>query len=192
MELAVVGLCEPDCGSMAFRQTKSVPHLTINPPGSIPCDGEFHERAMTVEVADDAPAGTLFFELEATHGPATCYGLGTVDVTEIAITAERIDQDAPTNAAWISLLEGGPVYGGSEPSTADNLRLRVDPGPNVVNISWSVEGAASADWLPPSSGPTATEWNLGDLTSPQAGKVTFKVEATHADPFPHSRVPRRG
>ena len=79
----MVGSCEPDCGSMAFQQTKSVPHLTINPPGSIPCDGEYHERAMTVEVADDAPVGTQYFELEATHGPATCSNFGNITVAGV-------------------------------------------------------------------------------------------------------------
>jgi hypothetical protein len=38
-----------------------------------------------------------------------------------SISAEAIDQDAPTNTTWV---QAPPVvYGGSIPSTADNLRL---------------------------------------------------------------------
>jgi hypothetical protein len=80
VELTVTGSCEPECGSTGFRQIETVPFLTIAPPGSIPCDGASHERTMTVEVADDAPLGTLYFELEGAHGPVTCYNLGVVEV----------------------------------------------------------------------------------------------------------------
>ena len=103
-------------------------------------------------------------------------------VTEIPITAEVIDQDDPTNSTWSGLSEGSPIYGGSEASTADNVRLEVIPPAGAVsNIVWSVEGPGGGSYNPPPSGPGATQWDLGDILNPVPGEITFKVEITYAD-----------
>jgi len=108
-------------------------------------------------------------------------GSASADTGVIEITAERIDQDNPTNAAWEALAEGLPVYGGSEASTADNLTLSVSPGPNVSAIIWSVEGSGGAAYAAPPSptDPNAVKWDLGDLLSPAPGKMTFKVRVSY-------------
>jgi hypothetical protein len=116
--------------------------------------------------------------------PPASHTIGTESamVTEIPITAEVIDQDDPTNSTWSGLSEGSPIYGGSEPSTGDNVRLEVIPPAGAVsNIVWTVESPGGGTYNPPPSGPQATQWDLGDILNPVPGEITFKVEITYAD-----------
>jgi hypothetical protein len=96
-------------------------------------------------------------------------------------TAEVIDQDVPTNTTWQTLAENSPVYGGSEASTADNLRLTVHPQGTVANVVWSVSGAGHGTWNAPPTGPSATTWDLGDLLDPIPGKVAFAADVRYVD-----------
>jgi hypothetical protein len=94
-----------------------------------------------------------------------------------SITAEYINQDVPTNAVW----ETAPwvVFGGSIPSTADNLRLTLkDAGGNggpAVSYVWSVAAANPAANYPPPG--NVTIWDLGDL-KPIPGILNFTCVTT--------------
>ena len=123
--------------------------------GTGPAVSVVAEAAGTYSATFTATADRECEPPEITVGPATA------TVTEIPITAEVIDQDDPTNAMWTGLAEGSPVFGGSEASTADNVRLEVVPPPGPVsNIVWTVEGPGGATYNPPPTGAEAVEWDL--------------------------------
>jgi hypothetical protein len=62
-------------------------------------------------------------------------------LTVFTIAAEIVNQDDPTNDTWGPLGRGGAVYGGSEPPTADNVRLETYPSAlGTAQITWSAEG----------------------------------------------------
>lgn len=101
--------------------------------------------------------------------------LVTTSLCDPIITAHVIDQDDPTSEAWTEVAENTPVYGGSEASTADNLKFTLAPPlPDTVSdITWSVEGSGSASFLPPPTGPDAAEWDVGELLDPVPGPIVF-------------------
>jgi len=140
-----------------------------------------------ITVAPDAPEGAHVVPIKMTGvGTAECAGIVTVsvDVNSVTITGEQIDQDDPTSTLWLSLPadpEDHPVYGGSEPSTADNVRLTVNAGSGVSTVNWTVEGPGCATWAAPPTGPQAIVWDLGDLLDPVPGLVTFKAEVVFLD-----------
>ncbi len=141
-------------------QPYSMSHVYCQP-------GEFNVEA-TVETV--SPNGVL----SAGTGIAT---IGVIGST-ITIAAEAIDQDDPTNKKW------GPapsvVYGGTIPSTADNLRLTVAttkyPSDPPASYSWTVTGRGASNFAPPGN---SAVWDLGDL-QPTAGILMFTCTATFA------------
>jgi len=139
-----------------------VASIAANLPGSYSCT--FHATADR-----DCPPGG------GTFGPV----IGSV--IPLDITGQHIDQDDPTNAGWASLAKGDPIYGGSEASTADNVKLMVSPPYGAVaSISWAAEGFGSGSYNAPPSGPSATTWDLGDILNPSPGDVDFTVRVTYA------------
>jgi len=128
-----------------------------------------------IDCNDDDPC------TEDTCDPLTGICLHT-SMTDLVITAELINQDDPTNSTWTMLAEGAAIYGGSEPSTADNLRLTITPSPGtIINITWDVAGVGSGSFSTPPAGSMATQWNLGDIIAPIAGDIEFAVQVTHSD-----------
>jgi len=105
------------------------------------------------------------------------------DLINGAMFAEVVDQDDPTNAVCSNLAEHTPVYGGSEASTADNLKLLVYPTlpESVSDITWTVDGPGNASYLPPPTGPDAIEWDVGDLLDPVPGPVQFTASISYDD-----------
>jgi len=107
------------------------------------------------------------------------YGLFylSAGIPPTSISAEVIDQDDPKNKKW----GPGPavVYGGSIPSTADNLYLtaKVDDGAEVdppVSYAWSVVGRGDYWYTPPGN---TSVWDVGDL-KPTAGPLMFTCKTT--------------
>ncbi len=156
-------------------------------PGILWCEGGAYSQSMDVYINIDAPPGpvTILVWATSTDGTVLCSAQATLTVQSVVggIQASSINQDSPTNATWQTLAEGAPVYGGSEASTADNLRLTVQPGPGVVsNISWSASSLGGwASWSPPQFGPGATTWNVGDLLNPHPGEVMFEAYVWYTD-----------
>ncbi len=147
---------------------------TLKPSGSglCPNSGICNTSAMGV-----APGITLAtVTLICTRTGATAQDQIDVLFPQVQIKAEAIDQDTPDNDEFAPLTQD-LVYGGSEPSTADNLKLKAEvspPGFPILRYTWTVAGAGSSAYTPPSPSPTASEWNVGDI-KPQIGDLEFKV-----------------
>ena len=180
--------CWPNCGSMSI-QIEPVyppgvsPFLSISSAFSLYCGGANNPQPIIVTIAEDAPASTVTLLVTGTTSMGTqCQAQASVTVTKLTITAQRIDQDEPTNTAWTALAELAPVYGGSEASTADNLRLTVVPsGGSVATVAWTYSGPGGGTWSSPPTGPTATTWDLGDILNPMPGEIEFKATITYTD-----------
>jgi len=151
-------------------------------PGPFP-GGNYLTFGQAVDFAAWTISGDSWVQLTAT---ATNIGDGALGsgvgmrVKCSPITAERLDQDDPTELYFKGLpQENAVVYGGSEPSTSDNLRLMATPSDddNVVNVVWSSQSlGGQATWSPAPTGPTALIWDLGDILNPTPGTVEFKVD----------------
>jgi hypothetical protein len=100
------------------------------------------ELPVMLYVEGVSPSGVLGdVELRATFtgegGPCE----DVLKLTVFTIAAEIVNQDDPTNDTWGPLGRGGAVYGGSEPPTADNVRLETYPSAlGTAQITWSAEG----------------------------------------------------
>ena len=105
----------------------------------------------------------------------------TVVEAPLVVYGDRIDQDDPTSVAWAPLAEADPVYGGSEASTADNLKLTVQPNGAVSKVVWSASGTGRGTWNPPPTAPDAETWDLGDILNPTPGEIEFWVHVLYAD-----------
>lgn len=96
--------------------------------------------------------------------------------SDVAIAAEMIDQDDPTNKTWAPAES--VLYSGSTSFTADNLKLEAVLGPNppaVQTYAWSVTGRDSIAYQPPGNNPF---WNVGDIQSlPAAGIDSLRFRA---------------
>ncbi len=151
---------------------------------------------VTIDVHTLSPTGHAYFSLTATSssdgtcGPvseSTSSVQGSVFVADNPLFAEYVDQDDPARdpndpSDWSSLAPNWSLYGGSEPSTSDDLRLWVAPGaPEVVNIVWSWIGTGGGGMFnAPPTGAGATEWVVGRI-HPIPGDVVFKVQLFYAD-----------
>ncbi|MCC7292174.1 MAG: hypothetical protein IT449_08965 [Phycisphaerales bacterium] len=185
VQLTLAVSCDPPCGSVSW-------HLSVDPPdavvaispvaGFLNCEEGSSDVTIIADLVCDPPPFITFIVEGTGSNGRECENETTIATQEcVEIIGERIDQDDPTNTAWSGWADGTPIYGGSEPSTADNGRLHIDPGSGVTNIEWSAEGEGTADFNAPPTGPEATEWNLGDLLYPQPGLITFKVTITYED-----------
>ena len=100
-------------------------------------------------------------------------------VSDVEIMVEAIDQDDPENAQFQQVNEDPPVvYGGSQDSTSDDLKLTamVEAEQGMVQkYTWTVEGEGSASYAPPSPSPQASQWEVGEV-NPTPGKLTFRVK----------------
>lgn len=92
------------------------------------------------------------------------------DTRRIRVTAYRVDKDDPTNTSISSLDEPNVVYGGSEPSTADDLILVAEPDVPGMTYSWSGMGRSA----------TGRVWNFGPVP-PNAGIYRFTCTATDSE-----------
>lgn len=101
----------------------------------------------------------------------SCGGGGNGGACSIA--AESILQDGPRDNAWTPLPDGGAVYGGSIPPTADNLKLtaKLTSGAPVSLYTWSA--TPSGIFTPPTPSANANVWDVGDIP-PAPGIVTFQ------------------
>ena len=129
----------------------------------------------------DCPSRVVFWMGVTYKGGGFCIYCGyegePTQALGVLMTAETIDQDDPTNSSWQSITDGAVVYGGSEASTADNLRLTLSaPGGNVVDVSWSWSGDGAATFAAPPTGPDALVWDLGDMLAPVPGEIEFAAE----------------
>jgi len=125
--------------------------------------------------SDGAPSASEGSRDDVPDQPVTL----EVTVVKLSIEAEYIDQDAPTNTNWTNTA-GNPavVYGGSEPSTADNLRLTAKVWSQTVTpirYHWSVTGPAANTLTPPSPATVTDTWDVGDIP-PNAGLHKFKCD----------------
>lgn len=88
------------------------------------------------------------------------------------ITADAINKDDPLSSAF-SPLDTGVVYGGSEASTADDLRMTAALTPAInASYTWSVSGLSRT-----SSG---QQWDFGAVL-PKPGVLTFTCKAVTTD-----------
>lgn len=94
----------------------------------------------------------------------------------VRMTVEAINQDDPSRTAFQAVAGSMPVvYGGSEASTADNLRLRVAASglpAAVKSVNWSVSGPGASSYAPPAASSRAMVWDVGDIRA-TAGVLTF-------------------
>ncbi len=182
VKLILTADCWPNCGQMSIG-IAGPPELGISAPDPVNCRGDGEQQFVTVTALDipDPNPATLYVTASTSLG-AACQTTAQVTVVQLDITGERIDQDDPTNVAWSALAKDSPVYGGSEPSTADNLRLTAVPSPGtVVNVLWTWSGDGDAVFDNPPTGPSALTWNLGDILAPEGGDIEFKALLTYAD-----------
>jgi hypothetical protein len=143
-----------------------------NPVGTAGSCPDCQRCQGTTCVADPAKNGQSC--TDPSNAPGVCDN-GTCKPVPLSITAEAIDQDDPDNSTFRTT--SGPVYGGSRPTTADNLKLtaKTDPALTVTSYEWSFTGPGNF------TAPGSTQvWNLGDLGA-TPGVVTFKVKATFSD-----------
>lgn len=94
-----------------------------------------------------------------------------------------INQDDPQSTQQEPLVSGADrasvVYGGSEPSTADNLRFTAMVAPNGLSPSsyvWSVSDTSVVEKAPP-SGTSSSAYDAGNIWA-KPGPVTFGLVAT--------------
>ncbi|GJQ40472.1 MAG: hypothetical protein JETCAE02_28840 [Anaerolineaceae bacterium] len=184
VELTIGTSCDPACGSMAWTITAE-PVNTVEfidmPSGNTPCDNSSHVHTVQARIAC-VPPEQITFRIDGDRGGTECSDTATITTMEcITIIGERINQDDPASTTWIGLAEGAPIFGGSEPSTADNGRLMIDPEPGVMDIKWWVIAEGCGQFAAPPSGPEATTWNLGDILQPCPGLITFYVQVTFED-----------
>jgi hypothetical protein len=147
---------------------------TLNPSGSGLCPNS--GRCDTVATGAASGKAMATVTLTCTTTGATDQDQIEVIVPEVEIKADYIDQDNPETEIYIPLLFP-LVYGGSEPSTSDNLKLRAAVSPaeaEVLRYTWSVTGPGASEYTPPPPSADASEWNVGDIKS-QAGELEFKV-----------------
>jgi len=182
VKLVLTADCWPNCGNMSIG-VAGPPEFSISTPDPVNCQGDGEQQFVTVTaigIPDPNPA-TLTVTASTSVG-AECQTTAQVTVVQLDITGERIDQDDPTNVAWSALAKESPVYGGSEPSTADNLRLTVVPTPGTVaNVLWTWSGDGDAVFDNPPTGPSALTWNLGDILAPEGGDIEFRALITYSD-----------
>jgi hypothetical protein len=102
----------------------------------------------------------VFGPLQAIHAGGLDAFVFQDDGPCIYILAEKIHQDVPTNTLFWPA--GSLLYGGSIPSTADNLKLevKVPDGWTVLSTTWTVSGRGSEHYTPPSN---TLVWNVGDI-----------------------------
>jgi len=101
----------------------------------------------------------------------------------VKIEVTFVDHDDPKNTNFAILPMGSAVYGGSEESTSDKLKLKavLEPGAGTVTTyTWSVTGPGSGNYTPPPPSPSASEWNVGKVGAPP-GTLTFKVEVAFSE-----------
>jgi Glucodextranase, domain B len=101
----------------------------------------------------------------------------------VKIEASFINHDDPRNNSYETLPKGDPVYGGSEESTSDKLKLMavLEPGaPSPNSYTWSVTGPGSGNYTPPPPSASASEWDVGKVGAPP-GTLTFKVVVDFGD-----------
>ena len=118
-----------------------------------------------------------------TQGGATGVCKNGNCVPSVKIEASFLNHDDPKNTNYETLAKGDPVYGGSEESTSDKLKLKatLEPGaPSVSSYTWSVTGPGSGNYTPPPASPSATEWDVGKIGA-TTGTLTFKVEVAFSE-----------
>lgn len=126
------------------------------------------------------PDGMLGYHTES----STNYAQGREAYLYIpTLQAEIIEQDDPTSSQWLDVSaytsSGLLLYGGSEPSTSDNLRVSLQPDPPAgasgeIQITWSIDGDGAEQYTAPSPG--TLEWDLEDI-QPAAGAFTIEAGA---------------
>src|SRR6185369_17632467 len=73
-------------------------------------------------------------------------------VPSVKIEASFLNHDDPKNTSYATLAKGDPVYGGSEESTSDKLKMKAtleSGAPSVSTYTWSVTGPGSGNYTPP-------------------------------------------
>ena len=188
--------CVPDCLPLGYWGWLNGNHRSCGytwsggPPGYI--YGRVYCRGLQGTISVPIPANILpgQYSIEARcglPGAFPCTALATITVLDppLNLTAQVITQDDPTYSVWNNLPEGFPVYGGSEASTADNLRVRVTPPAGQrqsIDWSWHSRGGSfrPSNWYPP-TGPDALEWDLGDILNPTPGPVDINVVVRYTD-----------
>jgi hypothetical protein len=101
----------------------------------------------------------------------------------VKIEASFANHDDPKNNNFATLPNGDPVYGGSEESTSDKLKLKatLEAGaPAVSTYTWSVTGPGSGNYTPPAPSASASEWDVGKIAA-TPGTLTFKVVVNFSD-----------
>lgn len=147
---------------------------TLNPSGSGLCSNSGRCDTVATGVAPGRTWATV--TLISTTTGATDQDRIEVIVPEVEIKADYVDQDNPETEIYIPLLFP-LVYGGSEPSTSDDLKLTaaVTPaGLEVLRYTWSVTGPGASEYTPPPPSADAGEWKVGDIKA-QAGELELKV-----------------
>ena len=126
VELTLTGACAPDCGTMTFSMDKSVQYLTVNLPGSIPCDGTSYDRVFTVDIDPEAPPGPIVFAILGTTPAAECTTLLSVTVRapeKIPLGKELSSTQEPgCFKVYIPTKWGGKLNVATTSGTIENLR----------------------------------------------------------------------
>lgn len=118
-------------------------------------------------------------DANATSQPVNPTQLSTVPTpkwtnVELGLSFQTIVQDLSTNTIFVPAAALNPVvYGGSEPGTADNLKvtanLSAPSGTAAPTYRWDVSGPSQ--YTPPGNSAT---WVVGDI-EPQPGFLDFEV-----------------
>jgi len=105
-------------------------------------------------------------------------------VPSVKIEASFLNHDDPKNTSYATLAKGDPVYGGSEESTSDKLKMKAtleSGAPSVSTYTWSVTGPGSGNYTPPAPSASASEWDVGKIGASPTGTLTFKVVVDFSD-----------
>jgi uncharacterized Zn-binding protein involved in type VI secretion len=148
------------------------------------------ERAVkTTEPDSNAPRWDYRVTVALEENAGTAKLSANVFPITAKIEAQVIDHDDPARQGYTTLDKGKPVYGGSESSTSDFLKLRLSfedqENAEVKSIEWSVKGSASAPYRPPQPSPSASEWDVGRLANLAGGmRVVVVIRFANGSTYP--------